>query len=90
MIYKDIQSFDRLTDMALKENHDRWAGTSVFEDFSVTKEILDCSFEFYPTHATCCYIFGDLINIAEATNMSYYVSLKQRADGSFAPLLRCY
>ena len=90
MITKDIQSFDRLTDLALNELHDRWAGTSDFEVYSVTKENHDCYFEFYPTHSRCCYIFGDLIKIAEATNMSYYVSLKEREDGSFTPLLNCY
>lgn len=90
MITKDIQSFDKLTDMVIKELHDRWAGTGNFEVYSVTKEKKDCSFEFYPTHANCSYIFGDLIQIAEATNMSYYVSLKHREDGSFAPLLHCY
>lgn len=90
MITKDIQSFDRLSDMAIKELHDRWAGTSDFEVYSVTKENNDCYFQFYPTYAKCCYIFGDLIKIAEASNMSYYVSLKERADGSYAPLLRCY
>lgn len=90
MIYKDIKSFDRLTDMAIKELHERWEGTSNFEVYSVTKEKHDYDFEFYPTYEKCCYIFGDLIRIAEATNMSYYVSLKEREDGSFAPLLRCY
>lgn len=90
MITKDIQSFDRLTDLVINELHDRWAGTSEFEVYSVTKEKHDYDFEFYPTYAKCCYIFGDLIQIAEATNMSYYVSLKEREDGSCAPLLRCY
>lgn len=90
MIYKDIQSFDRLTDMAIKELHDRWAGTSDFEVYSVTKETSDSYFVFYPTNVRACYIFGDLIRIAEATNMNYYVSLKKREDGSYAPALRCY
>ena len=90
MIYKDIQSFDRLTDLVIKELHDRWAGTSDFEVYSVTKESSDSYFVFYPTNVRACYIFGDLIKIAEATNMSYYVSLIERKDGSCAPLLHCY
>lgn len=90
MITKDIQSFDKLTDLVIKELHDRWAGTSDFEVYSVTKEKCDCDFQFYPTYVRACYIFGDLIKIAEATNMSYYVSLIERKDGSCAPVLHCY
>lgn len=90
MITKDILSFDRLTDMVIKEINDQWAGTNLIEVYRVTKEKHDCSFDFYPTHSTCCYYLGHLIKIAEATNMSYYVSLKEREDGSFTPLLRCY
>ena len=90
MITKDIQSFDKLTDMVIQELHDRWAGTSDFDVYSVTKEKHDCYFVFYPTKVRACYIFGDLIRIAEVTNMNYYVSLKHREDGSYAPALRCY
>lgn len=90
MITKDIQSFDKLTDLVINELHDRWAGTSDFEVYSVTKEKSDSYFMFYPTYANCCYYFGDLIKIADATNMLYYVSLIQRKDGSFAPVLHCY
>ena len=90
MITKDIQSFNRLTDLVIKEILDQWAGTSDLRVYSVTKEKFDSHFEFYPTYATCCYYFGELIKIAEATNMHYHVTLKTRADGSYVPALHCY